>query len=221
MILQKLVQKNTTIFALSFFAIVGGSSFAQGDLRAYEKSITPQNILALVNDERESAKVSTLTENELLTAAAQKKVDDMFAHEYFAHTSPDGVAPWHWFKETGYHYVHAGENLAMDFSRVNDQHRAWMESPTHRFNILSEQYDEIGIAVGSGTLNGKTTTVAVQMFGSRTPEGIVAAEKTSRTPGNWIPSAIAWAVVGITTLLAFVIDVKIYMRRAQLRHSIA
>ena len=45
---------------------------------------------------------------------------------------------------------------------------AWMNSPTHRANIMNPRYEEIGIAVVDGLLNGIETTLVVQMFGTPT-----------------------------------------------------
>ncbi|MDP1710228.1 MAG: CAP domain-containing protein, partial [bacterium] len=60
----------------------------------------------------------------------------------------------------------AGENLARDFCSAGATVDAWMNSPTHRENMLSENYKEIGIGVLEGNLAGADTTLVVQFFGS-------------------------------------------------------
>jgi len=40
-----------------------------------------------------------------------------------------------------------------------------MASPGHRKNILNDKYREIGIAVGKGSFDGRSTWIAVQSFG--------------------------------------------------------
>jgi len=45
-------------------------------------------------------------------------------------------------------------------------HQAWLDSPTHRANILNEKYREIGVAVEKGKINGHDTILAVVLFGS-------------------------------------------------------
>jgi hypothetical protein len=85
---------------------------------------------------------------------------------YFAHTSPEGRSPWYWFKQGGYVFNFAGENLAVDFSDSADVERAWMNSPTHRSNILNNKFTEIGVATAVGTLDGRQTTFVVQEFGT-------------------------------------------------------
>jgi hypothetical protein len=42
-----------------------------------------------------------------------------------------------------------------------------MKSEKHRQNILNPDYKEIGVAVKQGMINGRITTVTVQMFGAR------------------------------------------------------
>jgi uncharacterized protein YkwD len=44
------------------------------------------------------------------------KANDMATLSYFAHTSPSGLTPWHWFAKANYVFSYAGENLAIDFS---------------------------------------------------------------------------------------------------------
>ncbi len=84
---------------------------------------------------------------------------------YFAHTSPEGITPWYWFTQAGYHFVFAGENLAIDFTESQDVENAWLNSPAHRANILDSRFTEIGIAVKDGIYQGQPTTYVVQMFG--------------------------------------------------------
>jgi hypothetical protein len=96
----------------------------------------------------------------------------MFEHNFWAHYAPDGTSPWYFIKNAGYEYEYAGENLAKGFSNSSDVVTAWMNSPTHRENVLSPKYQDIGFAVVEGKLLGEDTVLVVQMFGSL-PAGIV------------------------------------------------
>jgi len=133
----------------------------------WASEITSDQVIQLVNESRLSLKENILVRNDLLTKAAEMKVDDIFKKGYFAHTSPEGKTPWVWFDKAGYDYEYAGENLAIHFTNAELQHKAWMESPTHRKNILNSQYREIGVAVRRGVLEGRNTLVTVQEFGSQ------------------------------------------------------
>jgi len=135
----------------------------------YSSEITPAKIIELTNKEREKNGLGLLKNNSLLNEAARRKAADMFAFDYWAHESPTGRKPWDFFKEVHYDYVYAGENLARDFYRSEAVVAAWMASPTHRENILNGKYQEIGVAVVDGVLNGVETTLVVQLFG--TPVG--------------------------------------------------
>lgn len=123
-------------------------------------------IADLTNTDRRSNNIGELHVNPTLTAIAQAKANDMAEKGYFAHTSPEGKSPWYWFKQGGYTFTYAGENLAVDFSDSADVERAWMNSPTHRANLLNDKFTEIGIATAVGTFEGRQTTFVVQEFGT-------------------------------------------------------
>ncbi len=107
-----------------------------------------------------------LTFNAQLAAAAQAKVDDMFARQYFAHESPSGAGPSDLADAAGYEYLMVGENLALgNFADDATLVQAWMDSPGHRANILNARYTEIGVAVKRGVYEGHNVWLAVQEFG--------------------------------------------------------
>lgn len=127
--------------------------------------ITVEKLLQLTNQERINNGLQPLTYNEKLSQAAQEKAKDMFSKNYWAHYGPDGTTPWDFILSSGYKYEYAGENLAKDFMFSKDVVKAWMDSKTHRENVLRPNYDEIGFAVVNGVLNEEETTLVVQMFG--------------------------------------------------------
>ncbi len=130
-------------------------------------AIVPEKLVELTNIRRDEARVNTLVVNSTLVKAAQMKADDMASKGYFAHTSPEGITPWHWFDEAGYIYRYAGENLAVNFTDTYRVDQAWMDSPTHKRNIINERFEEIGIATAEGEYKGNKATFVVQLFGSR------------------------------------------------------
>ncbi len=136
----------------------------------YAANIPTSEVVKLTNGERRTQGLGELTENPALSQAALAKGTDMLNKGYWAHVSPDGIEPWFFFTNVGYDYRYAGENLARDFSNPKDAMEAWMASPTHRENVLSPKYKEIGVAVVEGDMNGVDTTIIVQLFGTRTNE---------------------------------------------------
>ncbi|MEK7140395.1 MAG: CAP domain-containing protein [Patescibacteria group bacterium] len=150
------------------------------DKTGFLASVLPGVLTSITNEERVENNVGLLTENDLLNKAAQLKAEDMAAKGYFAHTSPEGRTPWYWLEQVGYKYVYAGENLAVNFFESEDVSQAWMNSPTHRANIVKANYQEIGIGVANGTFEGRNTVFVAQFFG--TPFAMAAPVQTPSAP---------------------------------------
>lgn len=128
--------------------------------------ISDQQLLLLTNQKRQENGLPALTINNELSQAAANKAFDMFGKDYWAHNAPDGTAPWVFIKGAGYNYIYAGENLARGFNNASDVINAWMASETHRKNMLSSNYQNVGFAVSAGKLNGEDTVLVVEMLGS-------------------------------------------------------
>jgi uncharacterized protein YkwD len=162
------------LFAQLLFGatIYSGPVIMSGDAKTVAK-----NIITLTNDQRKSVGAGELYENETLNKAAEDKLRDMFDNDYWDHTGPKGQTAWDFIGLEGYRYLLAGENLARGFEKSNDVVQAWMNSPTHRENLLNSKFQEIGIAIGSGRIKGNKTTVIVQLFGQ--PRTAFAASSAS------------------------------------------
>lgn len=120
------------------------------------------------NDERKDNGLNALSINTLLINSAQAKADAMLASDCWSHYCPDGKSPWDFFDTAGYIYLYAGENLAEGFVDNVAVMNAWMNSPTHKQNILNAQFSEIGIAFAYGDFQGiNDNTIIVVHFGSR------------------------------------------------------
>lgn len=162
------------ILSVFSFSVVDHYLIKSGSLAAVISAV----LVDLTNTSRSTDKLDGLIVSPLLTEVAQAKADDMAAKGYFAHVSPDGKDSWYWFKQAGYSFIYAGENLAVDFSDSADVENAWMNSPTHRANILNNHFTQIGIATAQGYFEGHPTTFVVQMFG--TPAPVTAVEAPIR-----------------------------------------
>lgn len=156
----------------------------------YSSEITIEKVFEQTNLERQKEGLPPLKYNQILSQSAADKARDMFAYDYWAHNSPQGKTPWDFFRGQGYEYSTAGENLARDFYDTDNLIRAWMKSPTHKANIVSPKYLELGVAVVNGTLNGVKTTLVVQHFGTPLdgivrddPIGISLAQSNSAVQG--------------------------------------
>lgn len=136
-------------------------------LFAYDTEVTQSDIFTSVNNARHDGKVEVLNNDAVLNSAAQMKINDMFANQYWAHDAPSGTTPWHWFSEAKYSYQNAGENLAKNFHTSEGATNAWIASRAHRENMLNPQFRDMGVAVKTGTINGEETTLIVTLFGTR------------------------------------------------------
>ena len=96
--------------------------------------------LDLVNQQREAAGLSDLTWNNGLVQAAQVRASECATS--FSHTRPNGSDWWTVNSDLMY-----GENLAQNYSSAKEVVAAWMNSPSHKANILSADYHTIGVAV--------------------------------------------------------------------------
>ncbi|OGD78993.1 hypothetical protein A2368_04200 [Candidatus Collierbacteria bacterium RIFOXYB1_FULL_49_13] len=153
------------------------------DILGFASSIPVSRVIELTNAERAKLQLAPLSVDDRLSDAARRKAADMITHDYWAHSSPSGVTPWSFVLAAGYQYIHAGENLARDFSSADSAVAAWMNSPSHRDNLLSSRYQNIGVAVVDGKLGGVETTLIVQMFGApQTAKKATASTNTLAKP---------------------------------------
>ena len=97
--------------------------------------------------------------------AAQMKAEDMAKQQFFAHTAPDGTVAWDYFKKVGYAYEIAGENLAITNETAEAVINGWLNSPTHRENLLNSHYKDFGIGMAHyGTYQGHNNTWLLLLF---------------------------------------------------------
>jgi hypothetical protein len=115
---------------------------------AYATDMTIGGLLSSTNQARAANGQPALNLNSQLNASAQAKAQDMANKDYWAHVSPDGTEPWYFFTQAGYSYSKAGENLAYGFSSSQGTVDGWMNSASHRANMLDNYYD-----VGFGIVN--------------------------------------------------------------------
>lgn len=109
-----------------------------------------QAVLDLVNKERKSAGLGTLTLSDELCKAADIRAKEIVRS--FSHTRPNGTSCFTVFRENGISYRYAGENIAYGQRSAAAVMNAWMNSSGHRANILGRNFGKIGISCY--TLNG-------------------------------------------------------------------
>lgn len=178
---------NSSIFIFAVLLLVGafvvrGVHRISPEVLGISYSITELDLLAGTNKARVEQGLAPLSENPKLAAAAQKKAQFMFEKNFWAHFAPDGTSPWTFIKSAGYNYSYAGENLAKGFTNSQDIVSAWLASPSHRENLLSANYKEIGFAIQEGTLQGEDTVLVVQLFASQPGTAAVPQQEVAAVP---------------------------------------
>lgn len=145
------------------------------EVLGYASNISIPDLLNETNSQRTTAGIPTLSLNDQLANAAAGKASDMFTNQYWAHISPQGQEPWAFITGAGYNYVFAGENLARDFGDSKSVVDAWINSASHKENLLNPRFQDVGFAIVNGKYGDSETTLVVQMFGARSGEQAIAA----------------------------------------------
>jgi uncharacterized protein YkwD len=134
----------------------------------FAAEITPDTVLSEMNAYRTKDGLAPLRFDQRLVLAASDRMQDMEDLQYWAHDAPDGRTPFVWLKPHGYDFRFAGENLATGFETVEVLVQGWMESPGHRANIMSTDYDDVGIAVIDGSTTRRATGKSIVVLFGRT-----------------------------------------------------
>ncbi len=171
-------------FGLSLGYISQPSIYSKATL-AYATNMSSDGLLSSTNSERNSNGKGNLGINGQLASAAQAKANDMAARDYWSHTTPDGKQPWYFIDQAGYSYRKAGENLAYGFATSSGAVTGWMNSPSHRENMLDGDYLDVGFGIANSAnyQSSGEQTIVVAMYG--TPQ--VASASTA--PSSPAPAA--------------------------------
>jgi uncharacterized YkwD family protein/spore coat assembly protein SafA len=102
-------------------------------------------VLNLVNKERQAAGIKPLAMDWELQRVARIKACDMATTGYFSHQSPDYGSPFDMMKQYGISYRTAGENIAQGQRSPEEVMKAWMNSQGHRENIMKSDFSHIGV----------------------------------------------------------------------------
>jgi uncharacterized protein YkwD len=139
----------------------------------------------------------------------------MFANDYWAHVAPDGTTPWSFIKSSGYAYTTAGENLARDFNDTGAMVEAWMNSASHRENIVNAKFKEIGVAVVNGTLQGVETTLVVQLFGAPAVAAAAAPQAPAQAARVTVPETSVPAAPAVTVIPTVALEPAVTLTAAR------
>lgn len=117
-------------------------------------------LLSLINSEREKNNLSALKIDKDLQNVARLKANDLVDNNYFSHISPVYGTPFEMLKSNKISYKTASENIAGNPS-ISGAFESWMNSDSHKNNILSNNYNYTGLAVVDSIAYGK---IIVELF---------------------------------------------------------
>ncbi len=109
-----------------------------------------QEVIRLLNVEREEAGLNPLTYDITMQAMADHRAEE--ASRKFSHTRPDGSSWKTIFSDYQMQSNYRGENLAFGQKSPSKVMKAWMASKGHKANILNARFTNI--AVGLYVKNG-------------------------------------------------------------------
>jgi uncharacterized protein YkwD len=129
-----------------------------GTGRAEAASAPGQQLLEQVNLVRSQNGLPPFVENDRLDALASERSADMAGRRYFSHVTPEGATVFTLLDRWGIRYTVAGENLAWNTGGERNGTgialQSFLNSPTHRDNLLSWDFSQVG--VGVATDGGRT-----------------------------------------------------------------
>lgn len=169
---------------------------ATGKVLPYATNVSKDSLLQLTNQQRTNNNREPLRISKDLNEAAQAKAQDMVKKNYWSHTSPNGKSPWVFVADSGYTYQKAGENLAYGFVTSEQVVAGWMNSRSHRANVLDQHYKDVGFGFAdSENFDGNgPATIVVAMYATPiaamadskqlSPENLAADTGTTPVPSQ-------------------------------------
>jgi uncharacterized protein YkwD len=157
--------KSTHLYLSLFLALLLTSN--PTNVSAFATNTSPYDadtVLTAINEARLEADLVPLASSSALMQAATNKAQDMVNRSYFGHIGPNSQPFWDFITGVNYKYLRAGENLAVFYPDVESLTEAWLNSPSHRANILNSFYTETGIGIVKGEYQGHSGWYVVQLF---------------------------------------------------------
>jgi len=119
-----------------------------------------EEFISLINSERTKNNLPELQIDSEIQNIARLKAKDLVDNNYFAHISPVYGTPFEMLKNNSISYKTASENIAGNKS-VEGGVLSWLNSESHKSNILSNDFNYTGVAVVNSVQYGK---ILVQFF---------------------------------------------------------
>ena len=125
--------------------ITGTSSASSTTQTDASSSSIEEQVLVLVNAERQAAGKSAVVLDDNLNAVAQLRANELL--KKLSHTRPDGTTCFTALDDMGVKYGYASENIAAGQKTPEELMNNWMNSAGHKANILDSNAEKMGIAL--------------------------------------------------------------------------
>ncbi|MGM0367984.1 MAG: DUF4214 domain-containing protein [Actinomycetota bacterium] len=120
-------------------------------------------VFSQVNQIRHGYRLNDLVLDGSLSAIAAQRANDMISRDYFSHTNPEGRTVFNILNENGIYFTCAAENINQasppETGTPENFLNMWLDSGTHRDNILDNRFNKVGIGFSEG--NGRRVIVMV------------------------------------------------------------
>lgn len=128
--------------------------------------------MSLINQERASRNLATLSLHPLLSQVAKDYSREMMEHGFLSHISQvDGSTLWDRIRRSGYYDDYHGqivilENIALISgpAKATAAHEGFMNSDGHRENLLSSDVNEVGFGITEGIFRSVFSAIYVEVF---------------------------------------------------------
>lgn len=207
--LQMQCRALAVLLAVALLTFMSARAWGQA-LAAETPASYEQQVIELTNLEREKAGLPPLVFNEKLAQAAHSHSQAMADRDFFAHQDPqDKSGPGERVHAVGYDWNSIAENIGLGYASAEAAIEGWMNSPSHRANILLPDIREIGVGYVEGPGPSASCTMMpcqhywTQLLGRRVDDAgpastmipRIAATPTAPAPAPTTASPTETAVV--------------------------
>jgi uncharacterized protein YkwD len=159
-------------------AASAGPETSKGRSPASRFDSLERGVVTAINEVRREHGLPPLRASRSLSEAANVHSEAMARAGFFRHSSSDGTAFWkrvqRFYGAKGFGAWSVGENLLWASPSVDPKQavQMWLDSPSHRRNMLAAAWREVGLAAVSvetapGVFNGLPVTIITADFGVR------------------------------------------------------
>lgn len=102
-------------------------------------------VFTLVNEIRTQNGLEKLLWSPELSRAGRRHAEDMSLRNFFNHINLDNQSPFDRMRSYEITYMYAAENIANAYDSPQEAIDGWMNSDSHRENILNPEFKKIGV----------------------------------------------------------------------------